>query len=335
MADRHGIPGRLARHMTAITLGVTVLTGPVVGTLRADETPRAPVLALKTPVRSIPGPKRTVAVSRFASKSDFNLHYGLTDVGGGLAALLTAALVESGQFVVVERETLSDVLAEQSLIASGIVKEEGAATPGALLGASLLVKGAVTEFSEAAGGGGFGIGVAGVGVGVKSRVAMVGLDIQIIDTTTSQVRANYKVLEKVSAKAVGVDVARYGVETGFTKFLEMPIGQATRKAITAAVERFAVEAASSPWTGRVVALDSGEVVINAGQTSGIRVGDTFGLERASAAFTDPATGRVLGHRKARLGRLVITAVEEELAFATYQPVADALPQRGDLVVVMQ
>jgi hypothetical protein len=48
-----------------------------------------------------------------------------------------------------------------------------------------------------------------------------------------------------------------------------------------------------------------------------------------------ATGRVLGHRKARLGRLVITAVEEELAFATYQPVADALPQRGDLVVVMQ
>ena len=42
--------------------------------------------------------------------------------------------------------------------------------------------------------------------------------------------ANYKVLEKVSAKAVGVDVARYGVETGFTKFLEMPIGQATRKA---------------------------------------------------------------------------------------------------------
>ena len=324
-----------ARHLIALALGAIVLAGPALVTLRADEAPRPAVHVLKTPVRSIPGPKRTVAVSRFASKSDFNLHYGLTDVGGGLSALLTAALVESGQFVVVERETLSDVLAEQSLIASGLVREEGAAAPGALVGASLLVKGAVTEFSEAAGGGGFGIGVAGIGVGVKSRVAMVGLDMQIIDTTTSQVLASYKVLEKVSAKAVGVDVARLGVDTGFTKFFETPIGQAARKAITVAVERFALEAASRPWSGQVVAFDSGEVVINAGETSGIRVGDTFGLERASAAFTDPATGRVLGRRKARLGRLVITAVEEELAFAEYQPIADTLPKRGDLVVVQQ
>ncbi len=332
MADRH-VHGGFARHITVITLGATVLAGPAAGTLSADDTPRPSVHVLKTPVRSIPGPKRTVAVSRFASKSDFNLHYGLTDVGGGLSAMLTAALVESGQFVVVERETLSDVLAEQSLIASGLVKEEGAAAPGALLGASLLVKGAVTEFSEAAGGGGFGIGLAGVGVGIKSRLATVGLDIQIIDTTTSQVVATYKVIEKVSAKVLGVDVARAGLDTGFTKFFETPIGQAARKAITAAVERLALEAASRPWTGQVVAFDSGEVVINAGQTSGIRVGDTFELQRASAAFTDPATGRVLGRRKMRLGRLIITAVEEDLAFATYQPVTDASPKRGDLVVV--
>jgi hypothetical protein len=162
---------------------------------------------------------------------------------------------------------------------------------------------------------------------------MVGLDIQIIDTTTSQVLANYKVVEKVSARAVGVDVARAGLDTGFTKFFETPIGQATRKAITAAVERFALEAASTPWTGHVVTFESGEVVINAGHSSGISVGDTFELERASAAFTDPVTGRVLGRRKARLGRLVITAVEEELAFGEYRPIADALPKRGDLVVV--
>lgn len=325
----------MAGHMAVLTVGAMVLASPWLVPLSADETARPPALVLKTPIRSIPGPKRTVAVSRFASKSDFNMHYGLTDVGGGLSAMLTAALVESGQFVVVERETLGDVLAEQSLLASGAVKEEAAAVPGALLGASLLVKGAVTEFSEGAGGGGFGIGVAGLGVGIKSRVAMVGLDIQMIDTTTSQVVASYRVLEKISAKAVGIDVARGGVDTGFTKFFETPIGQAARKAITTAVERLALEAASRPWTGHVVAIDSGEIVINAGQTSGIRVGDTFGLERASAAFTDPATGRVLGRRKARLGRLVVTAVEEELAFAEYQPIVDTLPKRGDLVVVQQ
>jgi curli biogenesis system outer membrane secretion channel CsgG len=317
---------------TVLMLAVAALAGPAQQVTQADGT-RPAVRVLQTPVRPIPGPKRTVAVSRFASKSDFNLHYGLSDVGGGLSALLTAALVESGQFIVVERETLSDVLAEQNLVASGLVKDGTAASPGALLGAGLLVKGAVTDFSESAAGGGFGVSVAGVGVGLKSRAATVGLDIQIIDTTTSQVIASYHVVEKITAKAVAVDVARGGVDMGFTKFIETPIGQAARKAITAAVERFAAEAASRQWTGQVVAFDSGEVVINAGQTSGIKVGDTFQIERASAPLTDPTTGRVLGRRKTSLGRLVVTGVDAELAFATYQPVAAEQPQRGDLVVV--
>jgi curli biogenesis system outer membrane secretion channel CsgG len=330
-ALRQGTLGRIARYTTIVILGAAALAGPAEIRLRANDRPAVKVL--QAPVKTLPGPKRTVAVSRFASKSDFNFQYGLADVGGGLSALLTAALVESGQFIVVERETLSDVLAEQNLVASGLVKEEGAATPGAMLGASLLIKGAVTEFSEAAGGGGFGIGVAGVGVGVKTKKATVGLDIQVIDTTTSQILANYTVREAITAKSVGVDVTRAGIDTGFSKFFETPIGQAARKAITAAIDRFANEAASRPWNGQVVAVDSGEVVINAGQTSGIKVGDAFAVERASAAFTDPATGRVLGRRKSRLGRLVVTAVEDEIAFAAYQPLGDAVPARGDLVVL--
>ncbi|RPI52373.1 MAG: hypothetical protein EHM55_16650, partial [Acidobacteria bacterium] len=106
-----------------------------------------PGKVLDAPIRAIPGPKRTVAVSRFASNTDFNNHYGLSDIGGGLADLLSSALVESGQFIVVERPTLSDVLSEQKLAGSGLVVQEGASRAGNLIGASLLVKGAVTEFS--------------------------------------------------------------------------------------------------------------------------------------------------------------------------------------------
>ena len=303
------------------------------GTALAGPTVKAPVGVLENQVRTLPGPKRTVAVSRFSSKSDFNFKYGLADVGGGLSDLLTSALVESGQFIVVERETLSDVLSEQKLAAAGLVNQEGAAAPGNLIGASLLIKGAVTEFNEAAGGGGFAVGVAGVGVGLKSRKATVGLDIQVIDATTGQVIASYPVRENVTSKSVGVDATKMGVNTGFSQFFQTAIGTAARKAITIAVQRFAEEAARRPWTGRVVAFEQGEVVINAGSASGIRVGDSFVVERSSKTFTDPATGRVLGQRKVQVGRVVVSTVDEEIAFAVFQPFSDVAPSRGDLVAL--
>jgi curli biogenesis system outer membrane secretion channel CsgG len=291
-----------------------------------------PGKVLDAPIRAIPGPKRTVAVSRFASNTDFNNHYGLSDIGGGLADLLSSALVESGQFIVVERPTLSDVLSEQKLAGSGLVVQEGAARAGNLIGASLLVKGAVTEFSLTAGGGGFGVGVAGFGLGVKSQKASIGLDIQVIDSTTGQVLSSFPIRETVSSKSVGIDVSKHGVSTGYSQFFATSIGQAARRAITKAVERFADDAARQAWTGRVVAFEGGEVVINAGVNSGIQVGDSFVVERASQLFTDPSTGRVLGQRKVRLGRVVVSAVDSEIAFGSFQPINTAAPMRGDLIV---
>jgi curli biogenesis system outer membrane secretion channel CsgG len=316
---------------TLAILAALLVFGATQSVLIAEGKPRPPLLDAS--VRTLPGPKRTVAVYRFASKSDFNLRYGIADLGGGLSAMLTSALVESGQFIVVERETVSDVLSEQELTASSLVKQEGAQMPGNLLGASLIIKGAITEFNESAGGGGFGVGVAGVGVGMKSRKAVVGLVIQVIDATTGQILSTFSVRESASGKTFSVDVARNGVDTGFSKFFETSIGQAARKAINTAVQRFADETANRPWTGRVVAFDGGEVVINAGETSGIRAGDMFSVERTTSVFTDPATGRVLGQRKVRLGTVVIGAVQSELAFGRFLPQVNAAPSRGDLVVV--
>jgi hypothetical protein len=50
-------------------------------------------------------------------------------------------------------------------------------------------------------------------------------------------------------------------------------------------------------------------------------------------FTDPATGRVLGQRKVRVGRMVIRSVDGELAFGTLESPAHSTPVRGDLVVL--
>ena len=63
----------------------------------------------------IPGPKRTIAVGKFDAIGAFTQKYGDWDIGGGLAAMLTSALVKSDRFVVIERAELSQILSEQEL----------------------------------------------------------------------------------------------------------------------------------------------------------------------------------------------------------------------------
>ena len=58
--------------------------------------------------------KKTIAVARFEQRANIASKYAL---GTGMADQLTDALVNSHNFVVLERQTLSDVIAEQNLAA--------------------------------------------------------------------------------------------------------------------------------------------------------------------------------------------------------------------------
>ncbi len=278
----------------------------------------------------IAGPKRTVAVAAFLAKTDFLEQYGEVDVGGGLAAMLASALVESGQFIVVERAGLGAVLAEQELVAGGTAPPEDGAGSGRLTGAQLLIIGSVTEFSQAAKGKSFGIGVGGLGLSPRSQTGTVGMDVRVIDSVTSEVVSSYAVRESVKSRSVDLSFTDGGIDLSHSNFQETPIGHAARKAIGAAVQRFAEEAARHPWTGQVVEYDEGVVAINAGASSGIRVGESFDVFRVVKMLTDPATGRVIGRRQQTLGTVVVAEVDESVAFGSFQGEA-APPQRGDII----
>lgn len=314
-------PPRLTAGLLALTLILMATAHP-----GASE-PEDPVPVVQT----LTGPKRTVAVSRFIAKSDFDARYGLSDVGGGLASLLTSALVASGQFLVVERATLSDVLAEQQLGTAGLTTAESAPPLQQLIGADYLIMGAVTAFSERQRGLGFGIGFAGVGLSPQFRTGTVGLEIRVIDTASGQIVSSYQVAESVKSKSIGVNVNKKGISLGHNSFAATPLGKAARQAVAAVVDQFARDAAAQPWTGRVVAFDFGEVVLNSGSRAGIQVDDTFQIQRVLEPLTDPVTGRVLGQRSAQIGHMVVTRVEDELAFGSFSSKWDVVPERGDLV----
>ena len=293
----------------------------------------AAIAAAPAPPPVPQGPKKRVAVVRFESVGKFTQKYGDWDIGGGLAAQLTTALIDSGAFVVVERAALGDVLREQEMGLEKVVSKETAAKAGQVLGVQLLVKGAVTEFEQEAGGGGLkiGIGLPGVGLGGGANVvnAHVGIDLRLVDTTTAQVMRSVRAEGKASKTGIAATIDVQNVSFGGDAFKTTPLGLATREAIQRAVAAIQDHMERVPWTGRVMEVAEGKVYINAGQDAGIKVGDTFFVSQVVRALTDPETGAVRGLIENRLGQVQVEAVEEK--FAVGRMLDGTPPKRGDLI----
>lgn len=139
------------------------------------------------------GPQARVAVARFENKSSDSYSWYNPQIGDGMADMLTTALVNSGRYIVLERESLDVVLYEQDLGDSGRIRQDTAAAIGEIEGAELLIVAAVTEFEGDAGGtqaglGGFGGRVLGAVTG-GARSAHMAIDLRVVDARTSRILA--------------------------------------------------------------------------------------------------------------------------------------------------
>jgi len=299
--------------------------GPAgVAVASAGNVAAAPVMA---------GPKKRIAVAKFDASGAFVSVYGGWDIGGGLAAQLTTALVNSGQFIVVERAELASILREQEMGLQRIVSKETAAQVGQLLGAQLLVRGSVTEFEQRAGGGGLrlgvGTGLLGGAIGAQTTAGVVGIDMRIIDTTTGQVVQSHRAEAKVEQRGLTGDINVRQVTFGGDAFDKTVLGQATRQAIERAVAMIQTTAQNVPWTGRVVEVAGDQVFINAGSAAGVKPGDSFVVSAVTRELTDPATGTLLGVVEQKLGEIRVLSTQENFSIATMtSPFAT---RRGDLV----
>jgi curli biogenesis system outer membrane secretion channel CsgG len=161
-------------------------------------------------LESYNGPRARIAVARFSDKTGKGWWTG--EIGDGMADMLATALFNTNRFIVLERQTLQDVLAEQDLGASGRVRRGTAAPIGRIEGAELLVTGAVTEFEPGSSGVGgvLGAKLGSVVTGILSAInkSHVAIDIRIIDTTTSRIVA------ATSVEGKGTDFSLKGLLVG-------------------------------------------------------------------------------------------------------------------------
>jgi curli biogenesis system outer membrane secretion channel CsgG len=260
------------------------------------------------------GLKKVVAVSRFENKTSYGSG-GAWDIGNGMADQLTDALVQSGQFVVLERQTLGDVISEQDLAASGRTTKSRSARTGKLTSAQILIKGAVTEYSQASSGSDTGVSVMGVRIGGAKKEAHVGLIIRLIDTTTGEVLVSKRVEGKAKAGSFGLGINIKGVGFGTKGFKKTPLGKATQIAIDNAVEAIAEGLRNVPYQGRVILVKGNNIYLSAGRRTGASVGDVFTVYSRGEELIDPDTGEMLGSEEEKLGKVKIFSVKEKFSKA--------------------
>ncbi len=107
------------------------------------------------------------------------------DLSRGIADVVTNELFDLGRFRVVERQALSRVIQEQDLAQTGRFDDSTVAELGRLLGAELILTGAVSEFSldrTSVGSAVFGL----VG-GTTITTVRVGVDLRFVDVRTGEV----------------------------------------------------------------------------------------------------------------------------------------------------
>lgn len=227
---------------------------------------------------------------------------------------LVKKLSDTGKFMVLEREAMEALLKEQA------IKEDntGKSTKGSIVPAQFLVKGKVTDFMIGSKGGGAGVSIGGVRVGGNVTEAKAGINVRMFDVDTSEVIATESATRSVSATGFNVSGYFKNVGTNFNTFEKSPLGEATTKAIDAAVELILKKLGNQPWSCLAADYDepSKEITLNAGSDAGVQVGNVFEVYKVTRIIKDPETGAVLGKRTSKIGTIKVIDVDKKFSIAT-------------------
>lgn len=169
------------------------------------------------------GPKQRIVVSSFSG--------GPSGVGQGLTDMLMDSLFNTNRFIVLERERLSEVTAEQDLSNSNRFRKDTAVPVGGMEGAQLLVRGSVTEFEPNCKGGSV--------ILASAKQACMAINLRIIDAETGRVVNATTVQGTSNSSGVGLVYTQSSLPIGLGAYSKTPMEAAMRNCIETAVQYIA------------------------------------------------------------------------------------------------
>jgi curli biogenesis system outer membrane secretion channel CsgG len=235
-----------------------------------------------------------------------------------LTEILTTALMNTGRFVVLERQQMQAVIAEQDLNAAGRVNKETGAAQGHIIGAQAMITGDITGYSytqQSLGGVALNV-IRNTKVSASRVSASVIVDLRLIDAATGEVLASAKGNGSASSTGMAGDLTKGDQQISASGAWSTPLGQASRAAITKVVQTLVAGMPEPRWSAKVVEVRDGVVYLNAGTDGGVSPGQVLEVYEVQQPLIDPDTGRNLGAPDKLLGEIRIETVQAGFSTAT-------------------
>jgi curli biogenesis system outer membrane secretion channel CsgG len=297
------------------------------------------------------GPKKLVAVMNFdygTVKTVVASIFGTDqDVGKGITDLMVQKLVQDGKYRVIERAALDKIIAEQNFNNSDRADPTSASKLGRILGVDTIILGSITKFGRddkkvgGVAGGHSGWTGAIAGMGKKESKAEVAITARMVNTTTGEILASVTGNGESSRSGLflgggggtGYSGGGGAFDMSSSNFAQTILGEAVNKAVADCATQLDNASATLPtikatYSGVVADVSGNTLIINVGNKSGVRVGDTIDISRAVRTVKDPTTGKVLKTVTNKLGSATVTEVDSDSATATYSGAAP--PKVGDV-----
>lgn len=286
------------------------------------------LLRISSPAAADPNP--SIAVLDFNTVGLTGNWWGQFEPGVALSDLVTDQLVNAHKFNVVERKKLDAVMAEHNLSTAGEVSPATMVQSGRLTGARYLVTGNVIQFDRtgASGGnaGGFLRGLPGaIAGGIKSERVTLKVQVHIVDSTTGSIVQSFageKTQSSTSwdaggwaASAAGFGAGSYSNQTFTNSTMGHLINdEALEIAAKLDPSQFVSGPPQAAISGRVIASDSGGIILNIGSAKGVQNGMVFDVVK-ERQIKDPDSGKMLSV-SSPAGKVQITQVNADSAVAT-------------------
>ncbi len=264
------------------------------------------------------GPKLRVGVVNFQNKTPSRI----LGIGEAAADILGTILQKTDRFIVIPQQDMQSILEQQRMGASGAINPDTAARMGEILGLNAIVTGAVTAYSEAEEGRDFIIGKS------KTQIARVTVDYRIVDTTTGvQLMADSGagIYEKRATTVFGA-----GAKASYDPDLR---DGALRDALNKAMVNMMEKLETRKWSGRIAQVDGENLYINAGQRSGLNVGDRLDVYRPGKEIIDPLTKMKLGTTENLIGQVQVVRNDlgDQMDLSIASPASGSGFKTGDIV----
>ena len=218
--------------------------------------------------------KRKIAIGRISNESLYGKSLLGTDkdhsLGKQLTDMLSKALVQSEHFIVLERPDLGALIAENNFAGSSMNK----------VGANVLLMGSLTEFGRKVDG------KSGFLTNTKRQLAFATIDVRLVDVESGHVIF----ATSGTGEAVNESGSVFGWGDNRVAYDGTLSDKAIENAVSEVVSAIVSDLEDTPWETYFLSTKDTQIVISGGKHQGIKVGDTFIVEKKGEQIKSPQSG---------------------------------------------